>query len=43
MQKIISNCSCDNISSEGKFVIKKGKEIIYSDGVFTCEKTDVNI
>ena len=40
MQKIISNCSCVDISSEGKGVIKNGKDIIFCDGIFPNEKAD---
>ena len=43
MQKIISNCSCVDISSEGKGVIKNGKDIIFCDGIFPGEKADVEI
>ena len=43
MQKIISNCSCVDISSEGKGVIKNGKNIIFCDGIFPGEKADVEI
>ena len=40
MQKIISNCLCVDISSEGKGVIKNGKDIIFCDGIFPDEKAD---
>jgi len=43
MQKIISGCLCVDISSEGKGVIKNGKDIIFCDGVFPGEKADVEI
>ena len=43
MQKIISNCTCVDISSEGKGVIKNGKDIIFVDGVFPGEKADIEI
>ena len=43
MQNIISNCLCVDISSEGKGVIKNGKDIIFCDGVFPGEKADVEI
>ena len=43
MQKIISNCLCVDISSEGKGVIKNGKDIIFCDGIFPDEKADIEI
>lgn len=43
MQKIIFGCLCVDISSEGKGVIKNGKDIIFCDGVFPGEKADVEI
>ena len=43
MQKIISGCLCVDISSEGKGVIKNGKDIIFCDGVFPGEKAVVEI
>lgn len=43
MQKIVSNCLCVDISSEGKGVIKNGKDIIFCDGIFPNEKADVEI
>ena len=43
MTKIISNCLCVDISSEGKGVIKNGKDIIFCDGIFPNEKADVEI
>ena len=43
MTKIISNCLCVDISSEGKGVIKNGKDIIFCDGVFPGEKADIEI
>ena len=43
MNKLILNCLCTDISSEGKGVIKSGKDIIFCDGVFPGEKADVEI
>ena len=43
MQKTIFNCTCVDISSEGKGVIKNGKDIIFCDGIFPGEKADVDI
>ncbi len=43
MTKIISNCLCVDISSEGKGVIKNGKDIIFCDGIFPGEKADIEI
>ena len=43
MTKSISNCLCVDISSEGKGVIKNGKDIIFCDGFFPGEKADVDI
>ena len=43
MQKTIFNCACVDISSEGKGVIKNGKDIIFCDGIFPGEKADVDI
>ena len=43
MTKSISNCLCVDISSEGKGVIKNGKDIIFCDGIFPGEKADVDI
>ena len=41
--KTIFNCTCVDISSEGKGVIKNGKDIIFCDGIFPGEKADVDI
>ena len=43
MTKIISNCLCVDISSEGKGVVKNGKDIIFCDGLFPGEKADIEI
>ena len=43
MTKTIFNCVCVDISSEGKGVIKNGKDIIFCDGIFPGEKADVDI
>ena len=43
MTKTIFNCACVDISSEGKGVIKNGKDIIFCDGIFPGEKADVDI
>ena len=43
MTKTIFNCTCVDISSEGKGVIKNGKDIIFCDGIFPGEKADVDI
>ena len=43
MTKIISNCTCVDISSEGKGVIKNGRDIIFCDGIFPGEKADIEI
>lgn len=43
MTKDFINGSCIDISSEGKGVIKNGKDIIFCDGVFPGEKADVEI
>ena len=43
MGKIIFNSLCTDVSSEGKGVIKNGKDIIFCDGVFPGEKADVEI
>ena len=43
MGKVIFNGLCTDISSEGKGVIKNGKDIIFCDGVFPGEKADVEI
>ena len=43
MAKIIQNCTCVDVSSEGKGVIKSGRDIIFCDGVFPGEKADVEI
>ena len=43
MAKDIINGLCVDISSEGKGVIKNGKDIIFCDGVFPGEKADVEI
>ena len=41
--KTIFNCTCVDISSEGKGVIKNGKDINFCDGIFPAEKADVDI
>ena len=41
--KTIFNCTCVDISSEGKGVIKNGKDIIFCDGIFPGEKADVDM
>ena len=41
--RIINNCRCVDISSEGKGVIKFGKDIIFCDGLFPGEEADVEI
>ena len=43
MGKTIFNCLCTDISSEGKGVIKNGKDVIFCDGLFPNEKADVEI
>ena len=43
MTKTIFNCTCVDISSEGKGVIKNGKDIIFCDGIFPGEKADVDM
>ena len=43
MTKIVPNCLCVDISSEGKGVIKNGRDIIFCDGIFPNEKADVEI
>ena len=43
MGKIIYNCLCTDISSEGKGVVKNGRDIIFCDGLFPSEKADIEI
>ena len=43
MGKVFYNVSCTDISSEGKGVIKNGKDIIFCDGIFPNEKGDVEV
>ena len=43
MGKVFYNVACTDISSEGKGVIKNGKDIIFCDGIFPGEKGDVEI
>ena len=43
MTKIIYNGLCTYISSEGKGVVKKGKDIIFVDGLFPNEEADIEI
>ena len=43
MTKIIYNGLCTDVSSEGKGVVKKGKDIIFVDGLFPNEEADIEI
>ena len=43
MLKIINNCLCVDLSSEGKGVVKNGKDVIFVDGLFPNEKADIEI
>ena len=43
MTKIIYNGLCTDISSEGKGVVKKGKDIIFVDGLFPNEEGDIEV
>ena len=43
MTKRIIKGTCIDISSEGKGVIKNGKDIIFSDGIFPGEEADIEI
>ena len=43
MTKIISNCKCVDLSSEGKGVAKLGRDVTFVDGLFPNEEADVEI
>ncbi len=43
MTKTIIKGKCVDISSEGKGVIKNGRDIIFSDGIFVGEEADIEI
>ena len=41
--RIVSKAKCTDISSEGKGVVKVGKEVIFVDGLFIGEEADVEV
>ena len=41
--RLIPNAKCTDISSEGKGVVKYGKEVIFVDGLFIGEEADIEI
>ena len=41
--KLISKVKCTDISSEGKGVVKFGKDVIFVDGLFIGEEADIEI
>ena len=41
--RLISKVKCTDISSEGKGVVKVGKEVIFVDGLFIGEEADVEV
>ena len=41
--RIVSNVKCSDISSEGKGVVKLGKEVVFVDGLFIGEEADIEI
>ena len=43
MAKDIIKGTCVDISSEGKGVIKNGRDIIFADGIFIGEEADIEI
>ena len=41
--RLISKAKCTDVSSEGKGVVKYGKEVIFVDGLFIGEEADIEI
>ena len=41
--RLISKAKCTDVSSEGKGVVKHGKEVIFVDGLFIGEEADIEI
>ena len=39
--RIVSKAKCSDISSEGKGVVKLGKEVVFVDGLFPDEEADI--
>ena len=43
MKRIVTKAKCSDISSEGKGVVKLGREVVFVDGLFPGEEADVEI
>ena len=41
--RLISKAKCTDVSSEGKGVVKYGKEVIFVDGLFIGEEADIEV
>ena len=43
MNRIITKAKCSDISSEGKGVVKLGRDVCFVDGLFIGEEADVEV